>query len=102
MVFTYRKGMGDLTFFRLIRRAPIIAVPKYPFSSPRSDVTELFRKCLWIRRSPKCFYRQNRRGGMVTMGCSWDSVEAVDNDIGLKISDDPHHIGEHLLFVPVV
>src|SRR5690606_3159125 len=101
IVFAYRESMGDLAFFRLIRRTPIVAVPKHPFGGPGLHMTKLFRKSLRIRRGPERFNRQDSGSSMMTMGSAGSGVKAVDDDIGLEIPDYPHDIRQQFFPVPV-
>src|SRR5690606_32394843 len=56
----------------------------------------------WISRCSKGLNRYYRRSGMMPMGGAGDGIKAVDDDIGLEITDYPHYIGEKLVPVPVV
>ncbi len=85
----------------VIHIAELVAVPEYPFGLPWFDaVFELFRKCVGIRSYPVSFISKNGRCWMLPVPGPVVGWKPRDDHIGLKLSDYPYYVRQHLVFDP--
>ncbi len=67
---------------------------------PRINVLQLFGKLGGVVGQIEGLGGQQGRGGVVAVPTPLVARKAGDDHVGLKLADDPHHVGHNLVFVP--